>query len=65
MQTIENGSLLTNGFVQDNKATSQTGHYEPVRYNAMTHGILSKHAVLPHDAFVNVSLEEMARKLEF
>ena len=24
-------------------------HYEAVRYNAMTHGILSKHAVLPHE----------------
>lgn len=30
----------------DNNAN---GHYDAVRYNAMTHGILSKHAVLPHE----------------
>ena len=49
MQTIKNDSLLTNAIASENEATIQTGHYESVRYNAMTHGILSKHAVLPHE----------------
>ncbi len=49
MQTIENDSVLTNAAAKENEASTQTGHYEPVRYNAMTHGILSKHAVLPHE----------------
>lgn len=60
MQTIENDSLLTNVAAKENEASTQTGHYEPVRYNAMTHGILSKHAVLPHEdktEFENLLIE--------
>ena len=49
MQPIKNDSLLTNATALENETLTQTGHYEPVRYNAMTHGILSKHAVLPHE----------------
>jgi len=35
--------------VTGNPALHSSGPYETVRYNAMTHGILSKHAVLPHE----------------
>ncbi|MGR8930343.1 MAG: hypothetical protein ACU836_06860 [Gammaproteobacteria bacterium] len=43
MNTLENEIISTDSVTQSN------GHYEAVRYNAMTHGILSKHAVLPHE----------------
>lgn len=38
-----------NKIVSTDSAPHSSGHYEAVRYNAMTHGILSKHVVLPHE----------------
>ncbi|NJA05013.1 hypothetical protein HC024_04575 [Methylococcaceae bacterium WWC4] len=40
---------LENEVLSANPALPTSGPYETVRYNAMTHGILSKHAVLPHE----------------
>jgi len=49
MQTIENENELIETKTMENPAPVQTGNYEPVRYNAMKHGILSKLVVLPHE----------------
>lgn len=43
MNTLENEAVSTD------LASHSSGPYEAVRYNAMTHGILSKHVVLPHE----------------
>ena len=48
MQTIENDSAVVPFLASDNEVATQ-GSYEPVRYNAMKHGILSRLAVLPHE----------------
>ncbi len=48
MQTIENDSAVIPFPASDNDLAPQ-GSYEPVRYNAMKHGILSRLAVLPHE----------------
>lgn len=49
MQSIENETLLINAIPAENPVTAETDHYEAVRYNAMTHGILSRLVVLPHE----------------
>ena len=48
MQTIENNSAVVPFPASDNEVATQ-GSYEPVHYNAMKHGILSRLAVLPHE----------------
>lgn len=48
MQTIENNSAVIPLPVNENEVVPQ-GSYEPVRYNAMKHGILSRLAVLAHE----------------
>ena len=48
MQTIENNSAVVPFPASENEVAPQ-GSYEPVRYNAMKHGILSRLAVLPHE----------------
>lgn len=48
MQTIENNSAVVPFPASDNEVVPQ-GSYEPVRYNAMKHGILSRLAVLAHE----------------
>ncbi|MFZ2301825.1 MAG: hypothetical protein WAW10_08145 [Gallionella sp.] len=48
MQTIENDSAVV-PFTPTNAEASPQGSYEPVRYNALKHGILSSQAVLPHE----------------
>ena len=40
---------LENEVVSIDLVSHSSGAYEAVRYNAMTHGILSKHTVLPHE----------------
>ena len=51
MRTIEaetvNGVALTNP--DQSSPVAMAGNYEPVRFNAMKHGILSRLAVLPHE----------------
>ncbi len=42
-------NTLGNEITSADSTTHSNCHYEAVRYNAMTHGILSKHAVLPHE----------------
>lgn len=49
MQSIENETLLINAIPAENPEPAETDHYEAVRYNAMTHGILSRLVVLPHE----------------
>lgn len=49
MQTIENETLLIDATPANDPLPVQAGNYEPVRYNAMKHGILSKLVVLPHE----------------
>ena len=46
MQTIENDSAVVPFPASGNEVAPQ-GSYEPVRYNAMKHGILSRLAVRP------------------
>ena len=48
MQTIENNSAVVPFPASENEVAPQ-GSYEPVRYNAMKHGILSRLAVLAHE----------------
>lgn len=48
MQTIENNSAVVPFPASKNEIAPQ-GSYEPVRYNALKHGILSRLAVLPHE----------------
>lgn len=48
MQTIENNSAVVPFPANENEVAPQ-GSYEPVRYNAMKHGILSRLAVLAHE----------------
>ncbi|MFZ1546387.1 MAG: hypothetical protein WAT12_04725 [Candidatus Nitrotoga sp.] len=48
MQTIENNSAVV-PFPASETGVAPQGSYEPVRYNAMKHGILSRLAVLPHE----------------
>ncbi|HUX90826.1 MAG TPA: hypothetical protein VMV48_09075 [Gallionellaceae bacterium] len=48
MQTIENDSAVVPFPATPADETPQN-NYEPVRYNAMKHGILSKLAVLAHE----------------
>ena len=48
MQPIENNSAVVQFPASDNEVAPQ-GSYEPVRYNAMKHGILSRLAVLAHE----------------
>ena len=48
MQTIENNSAVVPFPASENEVAPQ-GNYEPVRYNAMKHGILSRLAVLAHE----------------
>ena len=45
MATMENGVLVTTG--KDDAATG--AGYAAVRFNALKHGVLSRHAVLPHE----------------
>jgi len=47
MLIIENNSKVTTCVVDDSEAMAK--NYEPVRFNAMKHGILSKLAVLAHE----------------
>ena len=51
MRTIEAETLTdTTVITRDEAATVATvGNYEPVRFNAMKHGILSRLAVLAHE----------------
>ncbi len=42
-------NILENEMTSTDSAPQSNAPYEVVRYNAMTHGILSKHAVLPHE----------------
>lgn len=42
-------TTLENDMVSADSATPSNEAYQAVRYNALTHGILSKHAVLPHE----------------
>lgn len=48
MQALENNSAVVPFPVNENEVVPQ-GSYEPVRYNAMKHGILSRLAVLAHE----------------
>lgn len=48
MQTLENNSVVVSFPATANSEPPQS-NYDPVRYNAMKHGILSKLAVLPHE----------------
>lgn len=48
MQIIENDSAVVPVLESDTGVTPQN-NYEPVRYNAMKHGILSRQAVLAHE----------------
>lgn len=48
MQTIENNSAVVPFPASENEAAPHN-NYEPVRYNAMKHGILSRLAVLAHE----------------
>ncbi len=45
METIENGVLVTTGKADEG---SDAG-YAAVRFNALKHGVLSRHVVLPHE----------------
>jgi hypothetical protein len=51
MQTIEGETIAEKQVITHNEAQSVTtaGNYEPVRFNALKHGILSKLAVLAHE----------------
>lgn len=58
MQTVENHTTVIT-FSETNAKDVIQSNYEPVRYNAMKHGILSKLAILPHeDSKEFASLEE-------
>lgn len=50
MATIEaetiNETVLTS---RDDAPVARAGNYEPVRFNALKHGVLSRHVVLPHE----------------
>ncbi len=46
METIETTTLPSSVLVT---AENEENNYEAVRYNAIKHGILSKHVVLPHE----------------
>lgn len=48
MPTVENDSTVITFSSKDIEDVTQS-NYEPVRYNAMKHGILSRLAVLPHE----------------
>ena len=48
MSTNENASTLPSAQMTDD-GTEDKGNYDPVRFNAMKHGILSKLTVLPHE----------------
>jgi len=48
MKTFDNDSNVISNAETDSKSTPRN-NYEPVRYNAMKHGILSKQVVLVHE----------------
>lgn len=48
MQAVENDTAVIT-FPETNVKDVIQSNYEPVRYNAMKHGILSKLAILPHE----------------
>lgn len=49
MQTIENEVVVAPSAPVGDQAPSAAGNYAPVRFNALKHGILSRHTVLSHE----------------
>lgn len=49
MQTIENAVLVPSVADAENNTTAEVGSYATVRFNALKHGILSRHVVLAHE----------------
>lgn len=49
MQTIGNNPDLVAIKTDDAMSDSVTGNYAAVRFNALKHGVLSRHVVLPHE----------------
>lgn len=48
MRTVENNTTVIT-FPETNVKNDIQSNYQPIRYNAMKHGVLSKLAVLPHE----------------
>ena len=59
MDTIENGALVITGKADDG---SDAG-YAAVRFNALKHGVLSRHVVLPHED--RIEFDELRDALVF
>lgn len=49
MEIIDDPQTVPEAKESENALQSPTGNYAPVRFNAMKHGILSRHTVLPHE----------------
>lgn len=49
MKTIENDSAVISFPASELDLPTATGNYDAVRFNALKHGILSRHVVLPHE----------------
>ena len=49
MQTLENDSAVISFTATEAEATAAKGNYQTSRFNAVRHGVLSRHTVLPHE----------------